>query len=700
MANFDQLNPKVQRWVWQQGWSDLKPIQQNSIPPIIDADRDVIIAAPTAGGKTEAAYLPILSSLLDTPPHGEGFAVLNISPLKALINDQNLRLQQMTADMGICVTPWHGDVSASTKSSSLRHPEGILLITPESLEGMFVNKPHLLERAFANLRYVVVDELHAFMAGERGVQLQSLLARLEAVIGRRVPRIALSATFSDYAQAADFLRPHRGVYPFSVPDAGKEGHPTLILVKEFTTGGEQQFDQATATDLMAHLRGSNNLVFTNSRKEAEALALKLKDMSQEQGVPCEFVLHHGSLSRSDRHHVESTLKEGRLPTTAICTSTLELGIDIGQVQSIAQLVSANSVSALRQRLGRSGRRGSPSVLRIYSMDEERDDYKYHLRTNLVQNIAVVELLSKSIYEAYNPAVPHYSTLIQQLLSLTAQYGGFYAESAWQMLCRDGAFSNVPPADFLDVLKALGQKNIFTQLSTGQIVISSEGERLLKSRDFYTAFVTLRDFNVVDKATGQSVGNIQYKPYVGEYILLAAHRWLVETVDDHTGIIGVNAAHTTGKMMFEGYGQEIDGIIARKMREIYECDDAYPYLDANTLAPQNLQAARDYYRSLDLAPGKCIDINGERLLFTWGGMKLNRTLALMHKAAGFPLPAFDAYAVQDVPASYLATLRTAPPDPEVLAAEVPRGRKLTEKYDYLLPDHLLNKKFAATHLLPN
>ncbi len=191
----EKLNPKVLRWIWQQGWSQLKPIQLNSIEPIMSGDTDVVISAATAGGKTEAAYLPILSRLLCEDSKGRGFKVLSLSPLKSLINDQTRRLEEMCRDLEIEVTPWHGDVPQSRKQGVVKHPDGILVTTPESLEAMMALKGPWLREAFAPLQYVVIDELHSFLGSERGKQLQSLLDRLELVIGRKIPRIAMSATF-------------------------------------------------------------------------------------------------------------------------------------------------------------------------------------------------------------------------------------------------------------------------------------------------------------------------------------------------------------------------------------------------------------------------------------------------------------------------------------------------------------------------
>ena len=203
--SFDLLDERIRRWIWREGWTELRDAQERAVPALIDADRDVIIAAATAAGKTEAAFLPILSNLLrDDPCSG---SVLYISPLKALINDQWSRLDNLCDALEIPVTGWHGDVSSGRKQRFVKKPTGVLLITPESLEAMFVTRGASLEATFGALRYVVVDELHAFIGSERGMQLQSLMRRVDRACGRNVPRVGLSATLGDMRLAAEFLRP-------------------------------------------------------------------------------------------------------------------------------------------------------------------------------------------------------------------------------------------------------------------------------------------------------------------------------------------------------------------------------------------------------------------------------------------------------------------------------------------------------------
>ena len=218
---FDRLDPRIKRWIWESGWTELREAQERAIPLILDARWDVIIAASTAAGKTEAAFFPILTRLVGLETAG---IVIYISPLKALINDQSQRLATLTGRLDIPLTPWHGDVGQSQKTLFLKKPEGCLLITPESLEAILMRHGQGLGGLLAGLQYVVVDELHSFMGSERGKQLQSLLHRVEKTVGRFVCRVGLSATLGDMKGAADFLRP------------GKGGNVALVVAKE---GGQE-----------------------------------------------------------------------------------------------------------------------------------------------------------------------------------------------------------------------------------------------------------------------------------------------------------------------------------------------------------------------------------------------------------------------------------------------------------------------------
>lgn len=389
-ASFHLLDPRIQHWIWQRGWTSLRAVQELAVPPLLKGEQDVILAAATSAGKTEAAFFPILTRLLNSG-EASGF-VLSISPLKALINDQADRLTDLCESLDLPVLGWHGDVSQTRKQKFLKSLRGVLIITPESLESLFVNKGTMMPAFAGAITHIVVDELHSFLEAERGKQVQSLMYRLERAAGRCIPRAGLSATLGDKTLAATFLRPGPNNNVFTV-DAGSEGYEMKLTVKGYVDGqvAEEESwsdDPSAAADeppeklmtstaelaiadyLYTHLRGSNHLIFPNSRAKVEKYADRLRHRSEREGVRNEFWTHHGSLSRELREESETALKGGSMSASALCTTTLELGIDIGNIKSVAQIGSPPSVASLRQRLGRSGRRaGEPAILRCFCIEK-------------------------------------------------------------------------------------------------------------------------------------------------------------------------------------------------------------------------------------------------------------------------------------------------------------------------------------------
>lgn len=695
-TSFDLLDERVRRWIWRQGWTSLKDIQENAIPAVLAGNSDVIISASTAGGKTEAAFLPILTSILQNGK-SFGYQVLYISPLKALINDQYRRLADMTSEMGIDVIPWHGDIDAARKTWSLKNPNGIVIITPESLESFLINRERFVMGTFSSLQYMVIDELHSFIGTERGKQLQSLLARIEQVTRRHIPRIAMSATFSDYDAVKYFLRNDCSM-PCVIPPQGESNHEIKILVKEYIISKDVDVTTHISKEIYNNLRGSNNLVFTNSRGAAEEFAVQLSEMCEDNGVPNEFRVHHGSISKIERESVERDLQRGEHPVTALCTSTLELGIDIGKVKSIAQIGTAISVSGLRQRLGRSGRRNEPSILRVFSIEGNDDGLLPDLRSSLVQNIAIIELMREHIYETPSINRYHFSTLIQQILAVIAQFGGFYPKDGWTLLCQNGAFKNVTPELFLELLKSLGEKDVISQLNTGQIVVGKLGERILKSPDFYVAFVSPVDLTVINKATSKSIGMIQYVPQVDKIIILSGKRWLVESYDEATSKVYVSHIKSGGAAMFAGEGIDIDSIIVKKMREIYTTDTIYPYLDERTQAKDHLNQSRLFFHHCNLGETSFLQYGNESYFFNWTGTKANRTLALLAQYCLNKQCDYGSFYVSNLTSEDVELLRQAnKPDLVVLASRLPRHLKLFQKYDYLLSDELLSIEYSETYL---
>ncbi len=713
--------------MWRQGWQQLRPVQVAAVGPILDADRDVVVTAATAAGKTEAAFLPICSALLARPSVGPGVEVLYVSPLKALINDQYGRLEGICADLDISVHRWHGDVAGSAKTKLRRAPSGILLITPESLEALFVLQGNNVAVLLAALRYVVVDELHAFIGTERGAQLQSLLHRVDLTLRRPAPRVALSATLGDLALAAAFLRPGApGNAALVRADSGGQelrlrlfGYritaPRLSPAQaraaddagaEVSAAGVTRGDKvAIAEHLFGALLGTDNLVFANTRRDVEIYSDLLATLAREAGVENEFFPHHGSLSKDLRGWVES--RGSRAPTqplTAICTSTLEMGIDIGDVASVAQIGAPNSVISLRQRLGRSGRRGGAAVLRNYIAEREvtnKTPPPDSLRAELVQSIAMLRLMLTGWIEPLSSTDLHLSTLVQQLLSLIAQHGGVIPSDAYRALCGHGPFQRVTVPMFAELLRNLGGRDLIWQEESGLLLLGSRGERIVEHHTFYAAFTTPEEYRLV--AGGRQLGSIPVDaPLVpGSLMIFAGRRWRVVSIDDRHKVIDLARSSAARPPAFSGEGGEVHDRVRAEMRALYLGDDVPPFLDA--VARELLAEARDNFRRLRLDRTSVMAAGADTVLFPWAGDRRMRTLAVLFAAGGLKV-ANDGIALtitdrtpEELAGELAVLVPGGPPDPVELAALVPN--KAVEKYDRYLGDNLLAVGYAARRLDP-
>jgi ATP-dependent helicase Lhr and Lhr-like helicase len=719
---FSLLDPRIQRWIWQARWTELKDAQERAIPVILQGERDVIIAAATASGKTEAAFFPILTRMLaETEP----VSALYISPLKALINDQWARLSLLCESLEIPVIPWHGDISASLKQRFLRKPRGCLLITPESLEGILMREGHALTGLFGGVRYIVIDELHAFLDSERGKQLQSLLHRIEEALRRRVTRVALSATLGKMELAAEFLRPDAGG-DVDIIDSGEAHQELKVLVKGFynlpprltddeveakekaglTVEREDVLPQgivAISTHLFSTLRGSNNLVFPNSRNRVELYADLLRRACERSSVPNEFWPHHGSLSKEIREETERALKAGDRPATAIATTTLELGIDLGAVRSIAQIGPAPSVASLRQRLGRSGRRrGEPAILTCYCLEDPIDEDTTAsdcLREGLVQNVAQIRLLVSKWFEPPRTQSLHLSTLVQQLLSLIAQYGGITAQKAFSVLCASGVFPTLTKADFIELLRALGEKQFLMQDSTGLLLHGEVGEKVVNHYSFLAAFVSPEEFRVV--CDGRPLGTLPIdRPLTPEsYLIFAGRRWQVVACSQEEKRIDVKPAKGGKLPLFDGMGGKVHDRVREGMRQVLAEAVLVPFLDVS--AQKQLMEARHAYVAMGLAARSIMNEGNSVRVFTWRGDWVNDTLALMLartglRAANEGLSIAVRGATTDAVHNALLDIAEGPtPTAEEIAAKV--QNKYVGKWDGLLPDELLARNYASEQL---
>lgn len=713
---FELLAEPVQRWVYRQGWQALRPIQEAAIEPILNITTDIILAASTASGKTEAAFLPILSHLINRQDEQEtGCQVLYIAPLKALINDQFDRLELLTESMSIPVTPWHGDIAAGKKNKFKQEPDGILLITPESIESIMVNQGSQLLRYFQGLQYVVIDELHSYIGSERGIQLQSLLHRLELSLRRRLPRIGLSATLGDMDLAAEYLRPEQQRRVTIIEDPGDKeelriqvrGYKShapdidLLAAQSITTNVHEDDKSKIVKDLYKTLRGSHNLIFANSRNNVETYADRLRLASEENRVPNEFLPHHGSLSKDLREFAETEIKNTARPMNVICTSTLEMGIDIGSVDSIAQIGPPSSVATLRQRLGRSGRRTSPPTLRMYIQEEDLTPHSALqdcLRESTVQAIAMTQLLLNKWCEPPTLNGLHLSTCIQQILSIIAQHGGANAEQIWKSLCISGPFSHVSKNQFTDLLRCMGDKHLIEQSNDHTLYHGKIGEQIVNHYTFYAAFNTPEEYTLLDE--GKRLGSLPIdKPLqTNSYLIFGGRRWLVVHVDIERRVIDLKAAKGGKAPAFGG----LSGIVHDKIRETMFCvyQDVNEPIFLNPVGKDLLSEGRDHFSRYNLKDNWILQSGKDCYLFFWKGTIVLDTIAallrmnnIQAECIGMTILAIGSNRVDVVKVLKDISNESTIQESEI-AAHV--KNKWRDKYDNFLSPKLLDSNFASHH----
>ena len=617
----------------------MRDIQERAIFTLLNSERDLIIAAPTAGGKTEAAFLPLISSVLATPGAG-GFDLVYVAPLKALINDQLGRTEDLCERTDLPVYPWHGDISQGVKSRARSNPKGILLITPESLEALFVLRGFEIPSLFMGTRSIIIDELHALLDNERGVHLRSLLSRLERAVGRRIRRVGLSATLSEMEMVKEYLRPgNPGAVDLLESEAADA--ELRVQIRGYSEDKDTEGDAAkreVTKHLFSRLRGNPNLVFAGSRQNVEWYADALREMSEKANVPVDFLPHHANLSREHRTELEKSLKTRRT-TTAICTSTLELGIDIGDIECVAQIGPPFSVASLRQRLGRSGRRpGQPAVLRMYAIEREAEADSHpldHLHLELVRSIAMVELLRDRWCEPPAPQALHLSTLCHQVLSVIAERGGENAAPLYDVLCRTGPFNRVSPAMFARLLRDVGSPEtaLIEQAPDGTLLLGPRGESLVEHYSFYAVFQTAEEFRVV--ARGKPIGSLPVTNVFvpGMTIIFSGKRWRITQVHSKDRVIEVSEDRVGRPPPFGGTSGQVHDRIIEKMRAVLSENEIPTYLD--NVATRLLESARSEFLRLKL-DGRSICSLGEKsaLVATWAGTIKTSTLALKLRDMGY------------------------------------------------------------------
>lgn len=413
-----------------------------------------------------------------------------------------------------------------------------------------------------------------------------------------------------------------------------------------TQSDGEEPDPVSPAQIAAHLfkvlRGSNNLVFPNFRREAERYTHILNRLCEREQVPNEFWPHHGCLSKEIRSETEAALKHKARPATAICTNTLELGIDIGAVKSFGQVGPPRSVASLRQRLGRSGRRkGEPAILRGRAVEDALPgltSLKDTLRLSTLQMTAMISLLLKGWFEPPQVNGANFSTLIQQLLSVIAHNGGASAKELFALLWAPGApFAGVSSGGFLELLRNLGAKELLVQESSGVLLRGTLGEKFVNHYTFYAALNSDEEFRIV--AGSRTLGTLPVNQMLtpGQRILFAGKTWRVEEVDDAQKAICVTRASGGVPPLFSGGAGRTHTRVRQRLRDLLRSQDVPAYLDPT--AQKFLDEARQEYARLNLDNKVALDQGHEVLLLSWGTRRTKRLPAFFF-GAGSPLWPLD------------------------------------------------------------
>ncbi|MBQ9079941.1 MAG: DEAD/DEAH box helicase [Clostridia bacterium] len=637
---FDRFPDFIREFIYAHSWDSLRGVQMAAAHTIFETDHDLLLTSSTASGKTEAAFFPVLTELYEFPPQSVG--VLYIAPLKSLINDQFARIDELLDESGIRVTHWHGDVAASHKKKLLEHPEGILQITPESLESMLINRSNDIVRLFCDLRYVIIDEIHTLTGTDRGNQIICQLARIERLIGHCPRRIGLSATVGDPSLAASWLSAGTGRVT-DVPSFGQEKLRWRLGLEHFYLQNQNEDQTATPADTdgkgqyVAELdagyeymydcvKDRKSLVFSNSREETEYLCATFRQIAARRGDPDVFLIHHGNLSASIREEAELKMKDEDVCAVTCATVTMELGIDIGRLERVLQNDAPNSVSSFLQRLGRSGRRGQPPEMMMVFREEDplpNTPLPQLLPWGLLRAIAIIQLYieERFIEPPITRKLP-FSLLFHQTLSVLAASGELTPRRLADRVLSLPPFAEVTKEDYKVLILSMLENAFIEMTDEKGLIVGLAGERLLRSFKFYAVFKDSEDYTV--RCGSDEIGTITTPPPVGDRFALAGRVWEVEELDIKRKLIYVKSVEGKMEVSWPGDYGEIHTKILERMRRVLAEDTVYPYLKPN--AAHRLEVARHLARNTGMLEHSLVHLGGYSwCLFPWLGTRSFRTL---------------------------------------------------------------------------
>ncbi len=721
MDVFSRFAPFIQDFIYQSKWEELRGNQVAACEVIFDSDDNLLLSSGTATGKTEAAFLPVLTELFNHPSRSVG--IIYISPLKALINDQFKRLEQLLLASHIPVCKWHGDASLTQKNKLIKNPEGILQITPESLESLITNKRGACLDMFSDLRFIIIDEVHYFMRNVRGIQLLCVLERLKKLTGTNPRRIGLSATLGDVSLAQNWL--NTGTGRRCAAPITEEGKKRIGLhIERFVNYADQRDTENTdAGDntlstggdigdrehyeyLFKRTLDKKTIIFTNSREETEYIIANLREIALKNKSPDVYRVHHGNVSALIRENTEDEMKSADEKIVTGATVTLELGIDIGSLDQAVQVGAPLNVSSFAQRLGRCGRRGQiPQLLFTFveSIKINSADTLGPINWEFIRTIAIIELYIRDHWMEPIPPQNHaYNLLYHQTMSHLKSNGEMSPAALAQDILSLGCFRNITKEDYKRLLSYLIHIEQLQKTENGGLIIGKEGEKIINSHKFLTVFLAPEYLLVKDE--NRAIGTVDKVYPVGVRFALAGLTW--ETVDVNVKSKVIFVKRVPGISVVDwnvDFDAELHTVLVRKIRSILLSDEPYPYLSER--CKERLTEIQYITRNSGILKNLVTLLSDKRYaVFPWVGTRQLMTLnyALRHRKIKSKLPwitcvylevVFDG--TREELEEIIADIFYS--DLDLHELPLPDKVQIDGKYNEFIPLELLRKQFIEDYL---
>ncbi len=712
MGVFHRLAPFIQEYIYRNKWEELRPVQVLAAEAVFDTDENLLLSSGTASGKTEAAFLPVLTHLWENPSKSVG--VLYLSPLKALINDQFERLEGLLEEAEIPVTKWHGDASQAAKKRVLKRPAGVIQTTPESLESMLMHNSSGAYRLFCDLRFVIIDEVHYFMDNDRGLQLLSLLERLSRLIGFHPRRIGLSATLGDCKNAEEWLCTDTDRSCIT-PKVTEKGRSLRLSVRFFPI--KQKIPNSDSKVLLENYynylyestSGKRCILFSNSKGEVEENIAHLRRISEEKKRDDCYLVHHANISPALREFAEQRMKSSELPVCTGATVTLELGIDLGHLERIVQTGCPLTVSGLVQRLGRTGRRGGTAEMRFafrYDMSLPPQEFYKEVNWDFVACIAMILLYTRErwIEPMYIPKLP-YSLLYHQTMSYMASQGEVQPQALAKYILTLGVFRHISKDDYLLLLRHMLQNGQLERSENGGLLIGSKGEAAVNNYEFLAVFSVPDEYSV--RCNAEEIGTVQNPFPEGAQFALAGQAWEVTELDKKERRIYVKHIKGISANMWQDSGNEyVHTRVMKMIRDVLRSDEQYAFLDEAAMA--RLSEIRKMCRSGGLAAqGSVVPIT-ETLyaVFPFIGTRATAALCFALRERGFDaavyLSRYFPVCIEVRTDMGIEELCAALDDIKQCGADkyefiIPDNCEISGKYNDFIPRELLKKQYVEDYL---